>query len=71
MKCPTCGRELSVKKNRFGDPVWPRHKMARLADLDTRTGNPKHISDELAYKASNPDAYALWQIDCPNSGQPV
>ena len=66
--CPQCRRELTPRKNKFGDPIYPRHKMARAW---TRSGMPSaSVADDLAL-GHNPAALYTYELDCPVSGQPV
>lgn len=70
MKCPSCGRtDLKMRRNRFGDEIFPPHKMGRLSSYNPVHGTPAEIHEEL--KRINPLADPLWKIDCPMSGQPV
>ena len=72
--CPTCQRKLNLKTNRFGDLIYPRHKMARLGDYTSSTRPkskqpfPRDLREELF--AANPLAAASYDLDCPMSGQP-
>jgi hypothetical protein len=70
-KCPGCGRtDLKVRANKFGDSIWPRHKMATISG--GKQPLPEKVITEFFWKPGvNPDAYPLWEMDCPESGQPL
>lgn len=69
MKCPQCGRsDLKMRSNRFGDEIFPPHKMAKLSSYNPSRGTPSELGAELR---GNRAAAALWEIQCPMSGQPV
>lgn len=68
--CPTCGRtDLKMRKSKFDDEIFPPHKMAKLSSYNPIKHTPPEIGEELTRR--NPDAAALWEMDCPMSGQPV
>lgn len=68
--CPICKRELRpAPRGPFKIACWPTHKMARLSDYDFIRRTPQRIGDEII--APNPLAFPLWEIECPNSGQPL
>ena len=74
--CRQCGRTIKTYTSRFGDLLYRRHKMAVLSDYNPIRRTPKELGAAPAKAgvdsvASNPDATALWEVDCPMSGQVV
>ncbi len=69
MICPACHRELKTKRSKFGDEIFPRHRMMKLGDYNTITHQPREISEEL--RGENYTAPTLYQLECPMSGKPV
>jgi len=60
--CPQCHRSITPRINRFGDVVYPWHKMATIYQA----------SDEYRWRPGiNPAAAQINEIDCPMSGQVV
>lgn len=69
MICPQCNRELKPNQNKFGDAIFPRHKMMRLGDYNPTKHYPEAIGAEL--RGPNYSAAALYDLECPMSGKPV
>jgi hypothetical protein len=62
-----------MKKNKFGDPIFPRHKMARMIAKPGEPHSPSGMTLEAAAEYApghDPDREPLWKIECPMSGQP-
>ena len=71
--CGECKRVVRVRKNKFGDKVYARHKIKTAHQNWIDSQNYETRADALAesYASPNPLAYSESEIDCINSGQPV
>jgi hypothetical protein len=66
--CSVCGRLVRIQKNRFGDKILGRHKMARCWDDGGQLTLP--TLEDFA-PGANLSYAATYELDCPGQGEPA